>query len=36
MQLEAWAHQAGFSLVKSQLEEVGLFTITRARKNHFF
>jgi ubiquinone/menaquinone biosynthesis C-methylase UbiE len=35
-QLEAWAHQAGFSLVKSQLEEVGLFTITRARKNDFF
>jgi hypothetical protein len=31
-QLEAWAHQAGFSQIESQLEEVGLFTITGARK----
>ena len=31
-QLEAWAHQAGFSQVQSQLEEVGLFTVTVARK----
>ena len=31
-QLEAWAHQAGFSLIESQLEEVGLFTVTMARK----
>ena len=31
-QLEAWAHQAGFSQIESQLEEVGLFTVTGARK----
>jgi hypothetical protein len=31
-QLEAWAHNAGFSQVQSQAEEVGLFTVTMARK----
>ena len=31
-QLEAWAQQAGFKSAKSQLEEVGLFTVTEARK----
>jgi hypothetical protein len=31
-QLEAWAQQVGFKLVTSQLEEVGLFTVTEARK----
>jgi ubiquinone/menaquinone biosynthesis C-methylase UbiE len=31
-QPEAWAHQAGFSQIESQLEEVGLFTVTGARK----
>lgn len=29
-QLEAWVQQAGFKFVKSQLEEVGLFTVTKA------
>ncbi len=31
-QLEAWAYNAGFSQVQSQAEEVGLFTVTMARK----
>ena len=31
-QLEEWARNVGFIMVKSQVEEVGLFTVTRARK----
>jgi SAM-dependent methyltransferase len=31
-QLEAWARQAGFSDLQSQVEEVGLFTVTIGRK----
>jgi SAM-dependent methyltransferase len=31
-QLEAWVYNAGFSQVQSQAEEVGLFTVTMARK----
>lgn len=31
-QLEGWARQAGFQKVQSQLEEVGLFTVTTGRK----
>lgn len=31
-QLEAWAHEAGFCQIWSQLEEVGLFSVTIARK----
>jgi SAM-dependent methyltransferase len=31
-QLEAWTRQAGFGQVQSQLEEVGLFSVTSGRK----
>jgi Putative methyltransferase len=31
-QLEAWASRAGFSDIQSQVEEVGLFTVTVGRK----
>jgi hypothetical protein len=32
IQLEEWARSIGFIMVKSQVEEEGLFTVTRARK----
>ena len=31
-QLESWARNAGFTQVKSQVEDVGLFTVTMGRK----
>ncbi|MEI6045590.1 MAG: class I SAM-dependent methyltransferase family protein, partial [Chloroflexota bacterium] len=31
-QLEAWARQAGFTQIESQLEGVGLFSVTSGRK----